>query len=184
MEASVKLRRFPGVVHSLSSGRQQRHVGHQLVELYDAYVKFLRERTRSRLMNLNLTQWRTLTLIRFNPHQTQRALAHAVGVDPSSMTSIINFFERKGWVARRRSRKNRSAYYLSMTTTGLRVYRELERELGRSERLFEATLGRGWYSALGHLLEALQQRLARELTPVDSRDASGKPRARHARPNY
>jgi len=167
MPASVTLRRSARVLPGRRPAGPKLQVGYQLVELYDAYVKFLRERTHSKLMNLNLTQWRTLTLIRFNPHQTQRALALAVGIDPSSMTPIIAFLERKSWVARRRSRKNRSAFHVSMTPAGLRVYRQVERELGRSEKLFATALGTSRYLAMLQLLGALQRRLADELAPLE-----------------
>jgi DNA-binding MarR family transcriptional regulator len=153
---------------SLHAGVQERNVGHHLIELYDVYVRFLRSRTHSKLMNLNLTQWRTLTYIRFNPDRTQRALSTAVGIDPSSMTPIVDFFEGKNWVRRHKSATNRSAYGLRMTAAGLKAYQLIEREMSRSEALFAQILGAGDRNRLVALLQNLHDNLALELSPKGS----------------
>jgi DNA-binding MarR family transcriptional regulator len=149
----------------LHAGVQEHNVGYHLIELYDIYVRFLRSRTHSKMMNLNLTQWRTLTYIRFNPDRTQRALSTAVGIDPSSMTPIVDFFEDKGLVRRHKSTTNRSAYELRMTTAGSKAYRLIEREMGRSEEMFAQILGSGDRNKLLTLLQTLHDKLARELSP-------------------
>jgi len=125
----------------LSPSEQQQSVGYCLIELYDIYVRFLTNQTHSRLMNLNLTQWRTLTSIRVNPGQTQRAIASQVGIDPSSMTPIIDVFETKGWVKRHKSPNNRSAYGLHMTPGGLKAYEIVHREIAHTDQLFAELLG-------------------------------------------
>jgi DNA-binding MarR family transcriptional regulator len=150
------------------------NVSANLIELYDLYVRLLTRRTHSRMMALNLTQWRTLTLIRFNPGRTQRSLATVVGVDPSSMTPIVDFFEQKRWVRRHRSATNRSAHALRMTPTGLKAYRLVENEMGQLERLFVRLLGAPDRSDLVRLMRRLRERLATELAAHPSR----KPRSR------
>lgn len=149
----------------LSSGFRDEYVGHQLIELYDMYVQFLRTTTGSKLMNLNLTQWRTLTLIRFNPDQTQRTLAAAVRIDPSSMTPIIDFFEAKRWVRRRPSSTNRSAYGLHMTAAGRKAYRLIEAEALHAEQLFSSVLSSAGRKKLTATLRQLHGRLALATMP-------------------
>jgi DNA-binding MarR family transcriptional regulator len=148
---------------SLHAAVQGENVGSHLIELYDVYVRFLRMRSHSKLMNLNLTQWRTLTFIRFNPGRTQRVLSTAVGIDPSSMTPIVDFFEAKGWVKRHKSSANRSAYGLRMTAAGLKAYRQIEREIGHLEKVFETILGSGERNKLVTLLAQLREKLAHDL---------------------
>jgi DNA-binding MarR family transcriptional regulator len=150
---------------ALDSGFQERYVGHHLIELYDAYVRFLRGQTQSKLMNLNLTQWRTLTFIRFNADRTQRALSTAVGIDPSSMTPIVDFFESKGWVRRHQSKTNRSAYGLRMTPAGLKAYRVVEKEIGQTEKIFVQTLGATESNRFSASLQRLHERLERKPQP-------------------
>ena len=149
---------------NLHASVQGQNVGYHLIELYDVYVRFLRSRSQSKLMNLNLTQWRTLTFIRFNPDRTQRALSTAVGIDPSSMTPVVDFFETKGWVQRHKSSVNRSAYGLRMTAAGLKAYRQIEREIGHLEKFFETTLGAAERNRLITVLEQLREKMAQELS--------------------
>ncbi len=150
----------------LDSGFQGEHVGHLLIELYDMYVRFLRTATCSNLMNLNLTQWRTLTLIRFNPNETQRTIATAVGIDPSSMTPIVNFLEKKNWVRRRRSLVNRSAYGLHITAAGRKAYQSIEVETLHAEQLFADALSASGRKRLTASLRRLHNRLEVATTPL------------------
>jgi DNA-binding MarR family transcriptional regulator len=147
--------------HGLSVGDKLDSVGYNLVELYDMYLRLLGTRSDSRLLELNLTQWRTLMLIRFNPDQTQRALATAVGVDPSSMTPIIDLFEKKGWVRRHDARNNRSAYQIRMTPQGSTVYDQVEREIGHMEDMIRERLGEPAHRTLVKLLRRLHADLGR-----------------------
>jgi DNA-binding MarR family transcriptional regulator len=140
-------------------------IGHQLIEFYDVYVRFLSSRTRSKLMKLNLTQWRTLSFIRFNPNKTQRALSTAVGIDPSSMTPIIDFFEGKRWVRRRQSPTNRSAYELRLTAAGLKAYQKVESEINELEEIFTQVLGADKRDQFAAGLMKLHDQLASLLTP-------------------
>lgn len=155
----------PAADSSSEKGLQDRSIGHLLIELYDVYVRFLSSRTRSKLMKLNLTQWRTLSFIRFNPNRTQRALSTAVGIDPSSMTPIIDFFEKKRWVIRRKSPTNRSAYELSLTAAGLRAYKKVESEIGEVEDIFAQILGVKDRDQFARHLKGLRDELAGALSP-------------------
>lgn len=153
-----------GIADRSAAGDKERRVGYHLIELYDVYVRFLTSRTHSQMMHLNLTQWRTLTFIRFHPGWTQRALSTAVGIDPSSMTPIIDVFEAKRWVRRHRSTTNRSAYELRMTEAGLKAYRLVEREIAQSEQFFAQVLGSADCNRLVALLQKLHHTLSAELS--------------------
>lgn len=148
---------------NLDAVETQPGAGHWLIELYDMYVRFLSNQTHSKLMNLNLTQWRTLTLIRGTPDQTQRAVASAVGIDPSSMTPIIDLFEGKGWVRRHKSTSNRSAYGLRMTPAGLKAYRLVENEIARTDLLFAKQLGAQNHKRLIGMLKKLHDTLENDI---------------------
>jgi DNA-binding MarR family transcriptional regulator len=160
--------------HGLSVGDKLDSIGYNLVELYDMYLRLLGTRSDSRLLELNMTQWRTLMLIRFNPDQTQRALSVAIGIDPSSMTPIIDLFEKKGWVRRHDAKDNRSAYHIRMTPQGSMVYDQVELEIGHMEDMIRQRLGVQAHRTLVKLLRRLHADLS------TSRDASGPP-ARRAR---
>jgi DNA-binding MarR family transcriptional regulator len=152
---------------AVNSGEQQQTIGYSLIELYDIYVRFLTNQTHSKLMNLNLTQWRTLTMIRVNPGQTQRAVAAEVGIDPSSMTPIIDVFETKGWVQRHKSPSNRSAYGLHMTPSGLKAYEIVQHEIAHAEELFVELLGGQNHKRLVTTLHKMHGLLKCKLTPAE-----------------
>lgn len=139
-------------------------VGYNLMELFSAYDRLLQNRTGSPLHELNITQFRTLTAIRFNPGQTQQAVASHVGIDPSSMTPVVNLLERRGWVERRPSPFNRSAYALHVTTAGLAAYRRVEREVAAVDEIVGEILGEIVGSAKGRELAPLLHRLERALS--------------------
>jgi DNA-binding MarR family transcriptional regulator len=155
------------VADCLHAGEQEKNAGYHLVELYDVYVRLLQSRTHSNLMNLSLTQWRMLTLIRFNPDRTQRTLSRAVGIDPSTMTPLIDLFETKGWVRRHQSATNRSAYNLRMTAAGARAYRQIEREMAHAEKLIRDLLGESDRQMLLALLRTLRAGIARQMAPIE-----------------
>lgn len=165
---SARAGRQAGADH-LRAGKQEDKAGYHLVELYDVYVRLLQSRSHSSLMKLRLTQWRTLTLIRFNPDRTQRTLAHAVGVDPSSMTPIIDLFERNGWVRRHRSATNRSAYGLRMTARGVKAYQRIESEIRRAEKLIRNLLGEHDRRALLVLMGRLRAGIVGQLARIEGR---------------
>jgi len=141
MTAKPRARKNAMPPEKLSFGTHEDYAGHHLTECYHAYVQLLTAKTHSKLMSLNLTQWRTLQFIRYNPGRTQRALADAAGVDPSSMTPIIDYFERYRWVRRKKSKVNRSAYGIEMTDSGLKAYDLIHIEILNTEKRISAVLG-------------------------------------------
>lgn len=147
----------------MSIGDEEKFVGYELIEMYNLYLQLLQSKTRSRLMNVNLTQWRTLMSIRFSPDQSQSKLSRTVGIDPSSMTPIIDFFEYKGWVKRHRSAHNRSAHCIRMTPKGAKAYAEIEKEIINAEALFTELLGEKDRTKLYNLLHRLTEAVAEKL---------------------
>lgn len=141
-------------------------IGYNLMELFSSYDRLLQSRTGSPLHELNITQFRTLTTIRFNPGQTQQAVASHVGIDPSSMTPVVNRLEARGWVERRQSPLNRSAYALHVTPLGLTAYRRVEREVAAVDDIVGEILGSRKRQAFAGLMRGLERALSDKL-PAD-----------------
>ena len=146
-----------------STSEKDNLVGYQLLETYNLYVRLLTQRTHSGLMQLNLTQWRTLTYIRFNPDQTQSSLSKSVRIDPSSMTPIIDFFERKRWVKRHKSPANRSAYGIRLTAKGAQAYAKIEEEINNTELMFQELLNETGYKQVCMQLRKLSAAMEAQL---------------------
>lgn len=138
-------------------------IGYNLMELFSVYDRLLQSRTGSPLHELNITQFRTLTAIRFNPGQTQQAVARHVGIDPSSMTPVVNLLEGRDWVVRRRSPLNRSAYALHVTARGLAAYRRVEKEVAAVDEIAGEILGPAKRQEFGALMRRLERALHEKL---------------------
>jgi DNA-binding MarR family transcriptional regulator len=158
-ERDARSKSRPSPPEALNSGSLEGTIGYSVLELMNAYHRLVNRQTHSVLGSLNTTQWRTLTCIRFNPDQTQQAIARHVRISPASMTPIIDLLERKGWVRRHPSAVNRSAYGLRMTTSGLKAFRTQELVVIRSEALCAEILGAPGRAELASLMLRLRDGL-------------------------
>jgi DNA-binding MarR family transcriptional regulator len=138
-------------------------IGYNLMELFSVYDRILQSRTGSPLHVLNITQFRSLAAIRFNPGQTQQAVARHVGIDPSSMTPVINLLESRGWVVRRQSPLNRSAYALHVTAKGLSAFRRVEKEVKAVDDIVGEILGATARREFAELMHRLERQLYEKL---------------------
>ncbi len=85
------------------------------------------------------TQFAVMVLVEANDGLSQRALSAAVGTDQSSLVSLLDRLQARGWVERRRSERDRRFHVLSLTERG----REQLGEMKTLVRQQDAELGRG-----------------------------------------
>lgn len=98
----------------------------------------------------------SLSLILKNPGLTQRSLAEAMRRDPSTLVPILDALEAQGWVVRERSRTDRRAHALYLTTAGKSVARRFDRKVARLEAEIEASFGQHNSRKLKALLRKLE----------------------------
>ena len=75
------------------------------------------------------------------------------------MTPIIDLFERKKWVRRKKSSLNRSAYGIAMTPSGLKAYDKIHLEIKKTEKLIHSILGDHDANNINELLTKLKKGL-------------------------
>ena len=73
---------------------------------------------RLREQKVTPTQFAVLVLIGANPGLTQRALSEAVATDQSTLVSLLDRLEGRGFVERRRSLHDRRYQVLNLTEAG------------------------------------------------------------------
>lgn len=95
-----------------------------------------------------------LFLIDANPGVTQSRLAHAVGLDRSTMVGVLHALEARGLVERRRG-EDRRTNGLSLTRGGLSLVTGLKRRIRLHERRVAAKLTAAERAQLMALLEKL-----------------------------
>ncbi|MGQ9425664.1 MarR family winged helix-turn-helix transcriptional regulator [Gilvimarinus sp. F26214L] len=91
-----------------------------------------------------------------NPAISQTALARANGIERSTLGEIVDRFEKRGWVVRRKHSTDRRAYALHLTTEGALLVDALV----PSVMDHETELTRGWPEGDRSTLLRLLRRLA------------------------
>src|SRR5207247_2269075 len=95
-----------------------------------------------------------LLLIDANPGVTQGRLAHAVGLDRSTMVGVVDTLEERGLIERRRG-EDRRTNGLWLTRSGRTLLARLKRRIEFHERRVAARLNAGERAQLLVLLEKL-----------------------------
>jgi MarR family transcriptional regulator, organic hydroperoxide resistance regulator len=100
--------------------------------------------------------WIVLSALSTGPRQTQLALAHSLGLDKTTMTSLLDRMEARGLITRRTDSHDRRARIPEVTEDGRRVQAEVTRARDRVEGALLAT----FTPQEQHLLRDLLARLA------------------------
>jgi MarR family transcriptional regulator, organic hydroperoxide resistance regulator len=100
--------------------------------------------------------WLVLSSIAAGPPQTQLALAHTLGLDKTTLTSLLDRLVARGYVTRSLDSHDRRARIPSLTSSGL----EVQRRVARARDETEAAALCGFSAAEQELLRNLLARLA------------------------
>jgi DNA-binding MarR family transcriptional regulator len=100
--------------------------------------------------------WIVLSALSTGPRQTQLALAHSLGLDKTTMTSLLDRMEARGLLIRRADSHDRRARIPELTSGGRRV----QAEVTSARDHVEASLLATFTPQEQHLLRELLARLA------------------------
>jgi MarR family transcriptional regulator, organic hydroperoxide resistance regulator len=100
--------------------------------------------------------WIVLSALIAEPGRTQLALGHALGLDKTTLTSLLDRLETEGLIIRRLDPRDRRARIPEITTTG----RKTQARVTRARDHAEAELLKAFTTREQHLLRALLTRLA------------------------
>ncbi len=98
------------------------------------------------------TQFAVLILVSANPGLSQRALSEAVATDQSTLVSLLDRLEKRGWIERRRSPQDRRYQILNLTPDGETELQNLRRVVLEHDREFGNALSEDERGALMDLL--------------------------------
>ena len=82
-----------------------------------------------------------LSLIDLNPGINQSALARCMYLDRSSMVPILDQFEQKDWIERRRLPSDRRSHAIHLTTAGQTALRQADQKVQGLEKRIAAEMG-------------------------------------------
>ena len=111
--------------------------------------------------------WIVLSAIAAGPRQTQLALAQSLGLDKTTMTSLLDRLEAAGLVTRAQDSRDRRARIPGLTVAGTRVQHELIAARDRAEAVVLSQLS----ADEQRVLRAMLSRLAEG--PADDPRAAG-----------
>jgi DNA-binding MarR family transcriptional regulator len=141
----VKKRTSPGASKEPNStevfvdiGELKRSLGFSLrraqLSAYKEYGRFMDD------LNVRPAQFAVLVLIRENPGFTQSAISLTLGIQRANFVALLDELERRGWVERRSSQKDRRSFALHLTKQGDTLIKQAiiahsELEMAMSNRL-------------------------------------------------
>jgi DNA-binding MarR family transcriptional regulator len=70
------------------------------------------------ILNLRPAQFAVLVLIRENPGFSQSTIGQSLGIQRANFVSLLDELEKRGWVERRSSKKDRRSFALHLTKQG------------------------------------------------------------------
>jgi len=112
-------------------------------------------------MDLCARQVGILTMATELEPMTQKALADALGIDRTTMVTLLDDLEEKAYVTRQRHPRDRRAYLVEPTDAGRAAKIAAVQILDEQQRRFLAPLSEGERHQLAALLKRLQQPPAR-----------------------
>ncbi len=96
--------------------------GHWIRRLHQQSTAVFIERVQAAGLDLTPVQFAALDAIHAYPGSDQAAVATAIGYDRATIGGVIDRLDKKGWVRRVVSDRDRRARELSLSPEGTRVY--------------------------------------------------------------
>ena len=79
-------------------------------------------------------QPKVLDYLSFNEGCTQKEIAHGCGVEPATMSGIINGLIKKGYIRKEISEKNRREFHVFLTESGRSKHSEIRKVIDHLEQ--------------------------------------------------
>ena len=110
--------------------------GHLIRRLHQQSTQLFVQRTQAAGFDLTPVQYAALDAISSQPGKDQAYIAEVIGYDRATIGGVIERLEKKGWVHRVVSERDRRARELSLTTQGKKtlsalqpIVQDLQREI-------------------------------------------------------
>jgi DNA-binding MarR family transcriptional regulator len=100
--------------------------GHLIRRLHQLSTHLFAERTQAAGFDLTPVQFAALDAIHAHPSRDQSFIAEVIGYDRATIGGVIDRLEKKGWVSRVISERDRRARELSLTSEGQQIRVTLE----------------------------------------------------------
>ena len=99
-------------------------IGHHIGRAYRALFEHFCETTAA--YDITPRQFVALVLISANPGSSQTVVSKAAGIERSTMVSLVDVLQERGFVLRNRSETDRRSYALSLTDEGEKLVSDVK----------------------------------------------------------
>lgn len=120
-------------------------LGARLRHALQAYTAELAEA----LPDLTDSQYMVLDALTRHAPCSQTAIVAVTGIDRSTLADIVGRLERKGLVARKRTKEDQRSYAVKLTEAGTNAWREAKKVVGKVDRALETKLTRAVFQQPG-----------------------------------
>lgn len=100
--------------------------GHLIRRLHQQSTHVFAQKTQAAGFDLTAVQFAALDAIQAHPGTDQAYVAEVIGYDRATIGGVIDRLEKKGWIARVVSERDRRARELSLTEEGRRILAALQ----------------------------------------------------------
>lgn len=100
--------------------------GHLIRRLHQQSTHLFAQRTQEAGFDLTPVQYAALEVLQSHPGIDQARVAELIGYDRATIGGVIDRLEKKAWLLRVVSERDRRARELSLTEAGLKVLRTLQ----------------------------------------------------------
>ena len=152
-DQTVQASQAPPQDSDINLGVLEDIVGYQLRRAQTALFQNFARQLGKR--NITPGQFGLLTKIHHNPGISQTALAKADGIERSTLGEIIDRFEERSLVERRKHKSDRRAYALHLTGEGERFLQEVTPEVLANEAQMTQNFTKSEHQTLVRLLRKL-----------------------------
>jgi len=99
-------------------------------EFISTFLIDLQRLFRSEILIKNMTYSQILAIISIPVGGTEMSeLARKLGLDNSTVTRLIGRLEKKGWVHREKSRKDKRSIIVALNNRGLKIQQDIENKI-------------------------------------------------------
>tara|TARA_R110002110_G_scaffold9321_2_gene45961 strand:- start:832 stop:1299 length:468 start_codon:yes stop_codon:yes gene_type:complete len=138
-----------------SDGVMREHLGYSLKRAY--MVVHRSAATALKGHDLTPRSFTTLALIAANPGVTLTELAELLSSERSNLILIVDDFEARELISRKRDTKDRRRYALTVTIKGRSLFDRASKESQKQDARISSNLERAEFEQLLHLLSKIEE---------------------------
>ena len=110
--------------------KKRKQLAMEFIHLNRLLSRYLMQKHTNRGINPDKGQGRILTILKMQPEIVQKELGYLLDISKQALAELINKLEKKGYITRTRSEKDRRSFVIKLTELGREAMPEKKDEIG------------------------------------------------------